>query len=82
MVIVGRGGGVAGALVAAGGLFAAVFAGASGHGWESGGEVVEVKFGGAGSSGCGWLHACQEFSVVVFLGGGESSVFISGGWLG
>lgn len=33
MVIVGRGGGVAGALVAAGGLFAAVFAGASGHGW-------------------------------------------------
>lgn len=51
-----------------------------------GGEVVEVKFGGSGSSGCGTLHAFvrrEEFSVVVVFLGGErgSSVFISGGWL-
>lgn len=51
-----------------------------------GGEVVEVKFGRSGSSGCGTLHACvrrEEFSVVVVFLGGErgSSVFISGGWL-
>lgn len=82
MVIVGRGGGVAGALVAAGGLFAAVFAGASGHGWVG---RVGVRWWRSSLEGPvprdagGCMHV--KSSVLLFFWGGGSSVFISGGWL-
>lgn len=87
MVFVEGVGGVAGAVVAAGGLFAAVFAGASGHGWV--GWVGGVKWWRSSLAGPvprdagGCMHVKREgFSVVVaFLGERGSSVFISGGWL-